>query len=307
MFLLAGISLIPALLGLFAISEILNQCQKGTKKLSVTNEINNKGFGWKDVIPYKKTILKSSIIGVIIGAIPGTGGSISSFMAVNEARRVSKDPDNFGKGSLDAVAASEAGNNGTTGATLIPMLTLGIPGDVVTAVLLGAFLIQGLQPGPQLFQNHGGLVYTIMIGFILVNILLFFIAKLAIKQFAKVALIPSSVLFPMVLVFSLVGAFAYDNSLRSVWFAVIFGILGFILPKYGYSIIPLLLGIILGPLAETSLRRSLVLSNESLLIFVQRPISLIFLILIILSIIVPLYQKWKEAKNKSIESNTFNG
>ncbi|MDT8861330.1 tripartite tricarboxylate transporter permease [Alkalihalobacillus sp. MEB130] len=302
MFLMAGISLIPALLGLFAISEILKQSQIGINKLSVNGDVDDNGFGWRNVIPFRKTILKSSLIGVIIGAIPGTGGSISSFLAVNEARRVSKDPDSYGKGNLDGVAASEAGNNGTTGATLIPMMTLGIPGDVVTAVLLGALLIQGLQPGPQLFQNHGGLVYTIMIGFILVNIILFIVAKLAIKQFAKVSRVPASILFPIVLVCCLVGSFAYDNSMRSVWFALFFGIVGYILPKYGYSVVPMLIGIILGPLAETSLRRSLVLSNESLLIFFQRPISLFFIILIVLSLVLPLIKKFRESKEKPDDS-----
>ncbi|GAE24569.1 tricarboxylate transport membrane protein TctA [Halalkalibacter wakoensis JCM 9140] len=301
---MAGVSLIPALLGLFAISEILKQTQQGTGKLSVTGKVDDQGFTWRNVIPFRKTILKSSLIGVIIGAIPGTGGSISSFLAVNEARRVSKDPDSYGKGNLDGVAASEAGNNGTTGATLIPMMTLGIPGDVVTAVLLGALLIQGLQPGPQLFQNHGGLVYTIMIGFILVNIIMFFVAKLAIKQFAKISQVPATVLFPIVLMCCLVGAYAYDNSMRSVWFALFFGIVGYVLPKFGYSVIPMLIGIILGPLAETSLRRSLVLSNESLLIFFQRPISLFFIILIVLSIVVPLFKKYRDKRVEREQSTT---
>lgn len=305
-FLLAGVSLIPALLGLFAIAEILNQAQRGTNKFSLNGDIKDQKFGWRNVIPFRKTILKSSLIGVIVGSIPGTGGPIASFMAINEARRVSKNPDSYGKGNLDGVAASEAGNNGTTGATLIPMMTLGIPGDVVTAVLLGALLIQGLQPGPQLFQTHGGLVYTIMIGFIVVNIILYIVAKLAIKQFAKVSLIPPTILFPLVLVFSLVGAFAFDNSLRSVWFAIFFGVIGYILPKYGYSIIPLLIGIILGPLAETALRQSLVLSNGSMAIFFQRPITVVFIILIVASIVFPLIKKFKDRKAAN-NASPFNG
>ncbi|WP_102348779.1 tripartite tricarboxylate transporter permease [Bacillus sp. Marseille-P3661] len=298
-YLLSGINLLPALIGLFAISEILNQVEKRMKRISVNTEVKKEKFGWKSLKPYRKTIIKSSLIGSIIGAIPGTGGSIAAFISYNEARRVSKDKESFGQGSLDGVAASESGNNGTTGATLIPMMTLGVPGDVVTAVLLSSLLIQGLQPGPQLFETHGDLVYTVMVGFIVVNIIMFIVAKLAIRWFEKITLIPSSILFPIILVFCLVGSYAFDNSLYSVWVAIIFGLLGYILPKFGYPVVPLLIAIILGPMAEGAYRQSLVLSEGSLMIFFERPISIIFLILAALSFIVPIFKSWKDKKKNN--------
>ncbi len=296
--LLSGINLIPAMIGLFAISEMFNQIEKGVKKISSTAEVERERFGWKNVLPYRKTILKSSIIGTIIGAIPGTGGAIASFISYNEARRSSKEKDKFGKGSMEGVAASEAGNNGTTGATLIPLLTLGVPGDVVTAVLLSSLLIQGIQPGPQLFETHGVLVYTILLGFILVNILLFVVVKPSIRWFENITLIPSSILYPIILILCLFGAFAYNNSISSVWIAIIFGVIGYILPKFGYPVIPMLIAIILGPMAESSLRQSLSMSGDNFIIFVERPISAIFLLLAFLSAFMAIYQR--NRKNKDV-------
>lgn len=292
--LLSGINIIPVLIGLFAISEILTQIEKGIKKISKTAEVEKEKFGWKNIKPHRKTIFKSSIIGSIIGAIPGTGGAIASFISYNEAKRVSKNKEEFGEGSMDGVAASEAGNNGTTGATLIPMLTLGVPGDVVTAVLLSSLLIQGIQPGPELFATHGELVYTILIGFILVNILLFIVVKCSIRSFEHITLIPVSLLFPIILVFCLFGSFAYNNSMSSVWIALVFGLIGYILPKFGYPVIPMLIAIILGPMAESAFRQSLLMSGESLTIFVERPVALLFILLAFLSAFLPIYQRYRQ-------------
>src|SRR5699024_5980790 len=182
-FLSAGIDLVPALIGLYAISEVLNQIAQHSKSITSSAKVIKEKFSFKNFWPFRKTVLKSSLIGVIIGAIPGTGGTISAFISYNEAKRVSKTPKDFGKGSLDGIAASESSNNGTTGATLIPMMALGIPGDVVTAVLLGGLMIQGLDPGPELFTEHKDIVYPVLVGFLIVNVLLFFMAKLAIPWF----------------------------------------------------------------------------------------------------------------------------
>ncbi|WP_134702782.1 tripartite tricarboxylate transporter permease [Ammoniphilus sp. YIM 78166] len=295
-FLLSGIDLIPVLIGLFAIAEIFNQVEKGAKSISVNTEYKKEKFGLKEIAPYKKTIFKSSIIGVIVGAIPGTGGAIASFLGYSEAQRTSKDPDSYGKGNPDGVAASEAANNGVTGATLIPMMTLGIPGDTVTAVLLGGLLIQGLNPGPQLFTNYGEIAYTVMVGFLVVNIILFFQAKLAIRLFAKVSAVPTFILLPIVLGFCLVGAFAVNNNMYSVGIALFFGVVGYILPRYGYPITPLLIAIILGPLAEKSLMQALIISNGSYMIFFTRPISLVFILLIVVCTAFTLMRNSKSKK-----------
>lgn len=283
----SGFELVPVLIGLFAISEIFNQLERRAKSISGMNKVKNEKFGLKELKPFRKTIVKSSFIGVIVGAIPGTGGAIASFLSYNEARRSSKNPSEFGKGSLDGVAASEAGNNGVTGATLIPMLTLGIPGDVVTAVLLGSLLIQGLRPGPDLFVNYGPIVYTVMIGFLVVNVVMFFVAKSSIKYFAKLSVIPNTILLPIVLGLCLIGSFAVNNSFYSVFVAIAFGLIGYIFTKFKYPIAPMLIAMILGPMAENALRQSLIISQGSYKIFFQSPIAITFIILTILSMALP--------------------
>lgn len=288
-FLYSGIGLIPTLTGLFAISEVLIQIEIRAKSISSDSKglsDKNRKYNLKNLKPYMITILRSSIIGSIIGAIPGTGGAIASFVCYNQAKQTSKNPDKFGKGSLEGIAASEAGNNGTTGATLIPMLTLGIPGDTVTAVLLGALTIHGLVPGPMLFIKHPELVYTIMVGFLIVNLFLFFEAKIGIRWFSKVTLIPSSILLSIILLLTLVGSYANSNSMDSVGIALFFGVLGYVFKKSNYPIPPMFIAMILGPLIEVSLRQSLILSNGSILIFFMRPISLFFIVLIAISIFV---------------------
>lgn len=296
--LLRGIDIVPVLIGLFAISEMFNQIERRSTQLALDTNFKRKPFKIRQLKEHVKTIVKSSFIGTIVGAIPGTGGGISAFISLNEAKRVSKKPESFGKGNPEAIAAAESGNNGTTGATLIPMLTLGIPGDVVTAVLLGALMIQGLAPGPELFTNHGDLVYTVMIGFIVVNIMMFFVGKFMVKYAEKITLIPSIILYPSVLGLCLVGAYSSNNSMSAVVIALVFGVIGYILPKYGYPLAPLLIAMILGPLAETSLRQSLVFSDGSFLIFFQRPISLVFVVLTVIMIGVTL---WGKRKRKLIE------
>jgi len=295
-YLISGIDIIPALIGLFAISEILNQIERRAKSISVSKKINEGKFGLRKIKPYLKTIFKSSAIGIFFGAMPGIGGATASAVSYNEARRKSDNPEEFGQGSLDGIAASESANNGTTGVTLIPMMTLGIPGDIVTAVLLGALLIQGLVPGPQLFVKHGDFAYTVMFGFIVVNIIVFIIAKLTIRWFVKVTTIPTSLLYPVVLGLCLIGAYAVSNSLFPVIITVIFGVLGYILPKLEFPIIPILIGLILGPMAEASLRQSLILSDGSMLIFFQRPISVIFIVLILAITVFPIIKR-KFSKN----------
>lgn len=290
-YLISGIDIIPALIGLFAISEILNQIEKKAKFISLNKKIKEEKFGFRQIKPYLRTILKSSGIGIFFGAMPGIGGATAAAVSYNEARRKSDTPEKFGEGSLDGVAASESANNGTTGATLIPMMTLGIPGDIVTAVLLGALLVQGLVPGPQLFVKHGEFAYTVMFGFIAVNIAMFIVARFTLRWFTKVTVIPTWILYPIVLGLCLVGSYAVSNSLYPVVIAIIFGILGYVLPKLEFPTIPILIGLILGPLAESSLRQSLMISDGSISIFFTRPISLAFIIFTVFTLSLPFIKK----------------
>lgn len=291
--LLSGISVVPALIGMFAISEILNQTEQRMGQISSTVNVRKRKFSLKQFRKNFRTIFKSSIIGIIIGAIPGTGAPISSYISVSEARRTSKEPEKFGKGSFEAVAAAESGNNGVTGATLIPMMTLGIPGDVITAVLLTSLMIQGLTPGPQLFNQHGEIAYTIMVGFIFANIIMFVIGLFAIRWFTKVTNIPNSILLPIVIGLCLIGGYSFTSTLFTVWLIIGFGIFGYLCYKFEYPMAPLLIGIILGPLSETALRQSLIISDNDFSVFFTRPFSLLFLTLTVISILIPIYQNWR--------------
>ncbi len=286
--LMGGIALIPALIGLFAISEILNRSQFAHLKIKESNKYVDTKLPFSKAFKYMKTILKSSAIGTFIGAIPGTGAAISAFLSYNEAKRAAKNKEKYGKGSLDGIAASEAGNNGVTGATLIPLLTLGIPGDTVTAIMLGALMMQGLTPGPQLFVNYANIVYTIMVGLIIVNIIMYLQGSLAIRLFVRITQVPVNVLLPILLVLCFIGAYAVNNTLFDVKLMLFFGVIGVVMPYFGYPVTPMLLGIILGPIAENSLRQALILSDGSWLIFFTKPISAVFIILAALSFLAPV-------------------
>ena len=287
--LVSGIQLIPALIGLFAIAEIMNRSYVShLKRQQVGDSKNQSKLTWTDIKKSLKTIIKSSGIGTILGAIPGAGPVTASFLSYNEAFRSSKNKAEFGKGSLEGVAAAESGNNGATGATLIPLLTLGIPGDAVTAILLGAFIMNDLEPGPLLFTDYGGIVYTIMIGLIVVNAFVFFQGQLAIRMFVKITKVPNNILIPILLTLCIVGAYAVNNSMFDVRVMMIFGIIGFFLLKFGFPVTPLLLALILGPIAENGMRQSLSMSGGDWSIFYTRPISFIFIVISVIAFFIPL-------------------
>lgn len=292
--LLGGIDIIPALIGLFAITEIITKIYDMNKPvgemISYDKSMKTK---FSDVFKYKWTAFKSSLIGVVIGAIPGTGAAISSFMAYNEAKRTSNEPEQFGQGSEEGVVASEAANNAVTGATLIPLLTLGIPGDTNTAVLIGALTMQGIIPGPKLFVEQPMWVYSIMIGLLLVNMFMYLQGMFFIRSFVNVTKIKAQVLVPILIVLCVIGAYAANNTSFDALLMLIFGVVGFGLMKMKFPLTPLVIGIVLGPLAESNMRRALILSQGDWLIFLRKPISLIFILISLAMLIVPLLKKRK--------------
>ena len=288
-YLYGGIGMIEVFIGIFAVAEIFNQIGKRAKAGVLSKSgTQKKVMRWRDIVPYYWTVLKSSVIGIVIGVIPGTGGSIASFIAYDEAKRSSKEPEKYGKESLEGIAASESANNGVTAATLIPTLTLGIPGNTVAAIFLGALLIHGLTPGPQLFVNQGGLMYTIMVSFILANVVMYIQGRFALKWFDKIIDIPPAVLLPVILIMCLIGAYTISNSMNSVIVALIFGVIGYAMIKFEYPTAPLVIAIILGSMVEESMRQSLILSDGSGMIFITRPISLLFLMLSVFVTFWPL-------------------
>ena len=278
-----GISMIAVLLGVYAIAQMIARVN-GTEAAGKASELNTKDhkedrLTRKEALSTVPTMVKSSLIGTIIGAIPGTGSAIAAYISYNEAKRTAKPGEKFGEGELKGIAAPESGNNGATASCLIPLLTLGIPGDAVAATLMGAFTMHGLVVGPKLFETSGPLVYAIMIGSVIAQLLMFLQGRYLMPVFVKITHIPQNLLTALLMVVCCAGAFAIANSAFEVTIMLTFGIVGYFMSKFGFPPVPIVLGMVLGPTAESNLRNALTMSRGSWLIFVQRPICLGFIIL----------------------------
>ncbi|MCE8026231.1 MULTISPECIES: tripartite tricarboxylate transporter permease [Halomonadaceae] len=300
--LMDSISFIPLLIGLFAIPEIIEFYRK--KALPhLKAKASGVGMTLAELKRCLKSIIRGSLIGVIIGAIPGTGATAAAFISYSDARRRSPNRDNFGKGEVEGVAASEAGNNGVAGATMIPLLSLGIPGDVITAIILGAFMVHGLTPGPIMFQENLTLIYALFVGIMFSSLVLLVVGNGAIKYFSLIADIPKSILFPIVLMFCVYGAYAVNNDTFDVWLMLGFGVLGYIFNRAAIPAAPFLIGFILGPMFEDNLRRSLLIGHNDLSIFVRGPITWFFIALTLGSILLALY-RYAAARRQSASAAT---
>ncbi|MGJ3260974.1 MAG: tripartite tricarboxylate transporter permease [Rhodospirillales bacterium] len=294
--LMAGLSFIPLLIGLFALPEIIDYYAHSGSGDETVIDPGKSRASWLDFKRSFKSICRGSAIGVVMGAIPGIGGAPAAYMSYSEAKRTSPNGKNFGKGEVEGVAAAEAGNNGVAGATMIPLLALGIPGDVITAVILGAFMIHGLRPGPLLFQQNIDLIYALFMGIALSSVFLFIIGKAAIRVFRRIASIPYSVLFPVVLVLCIFGAYAINHSFFDILVMMVMGVVGFIMLRFDIPSAPFLIAFILGPMLEDNFRQSLLLSRGSLDIFVRNEITWIFWGLTILSIFFIVRRNWRRDK-----------
>ena len=278
-----GIPLIPVLVGLFAISEVFETMEEMGERL-VYRKFSGTLPTLQEYLGTHTAMLRGTIIGFIIGIVPGAGKAVASFIAYNEERRASKHPELFGTGVLEGVAAPEAANNAVVGGALVPLLSLGIPGSAAAAVLIGAFTIQGLQPGPLLFVKEPGLVYGLFASLLIGNLVMLAMGLLGTKLWAKVLEVPKNILTPIVLAICLFAAYAESGNVFTVWLALLFGILGYFLRKYGFPVAPIVLAIVLGSMIEISFRRSLILSDGSLAILVTRPVALVILGLATLSV-----------------------
>lgn len=295
-----GPAFIPTLIGLFAFSEVFKGVETISKTPKVVNKINRILPEWRDIKASWKDILKSSIMGTFIGSIPGAGSDIAAFVGYSEAKRTSRHPEKFGTGAIEGVAAAESANNACTGGAMIPMLSLGVPGDAVTAVLLGAFVIQGLQPGPLLYRDHMDVVYSVFAAMMIANVAMFIMGSFGAKLFAKVITVDRNILLPVIFVLSVVGSYSMRNSMFDVWVALFFGIIGYFLQRYDFPVSPILLALILGPMAESNIRRAMVISDGNPFVVFTRPISAVFLTLGILSLVTSVLRQRKyAAKMKS--------
>ena len=271
-----GLPLIPFLVGLFAMSEVLIGTERALKKAEFTSDsLTAKLPSLKTLGKLKDVIFRSSAIGTVIGIIPGEGAAVGAFFAYSEAKRRSKAPEKYGTGIPEGIIAPETANNATVGGALVPTLTLGVPGSPAAAVLLGALLIQGLAPGPKLFTDRPDLMYSIFMGLFMINILMLFIGLLAIRFAAKLIMVPTTVIVPTVMLLSFVGIYSVSSSFFNVGVLLGAGILGYVVRKLGYSIAPLSIGFVLGPILENSLRQSLTIADGSLVEFLNSPIGLI--------------------------------
>lgn len=301
--LIGGISFIPALIGLFAISQILIDAEnKQDLIFSETVDYKRQRVSIKEMVSKWVEFLRAAVIGTIVGIVPGTGSGIATFLSYNESKRFSKKPEQYGKGIPEGVIATETSNNAITGGALVPLLTLGIPGDSVTAIIFGGLLIQGLTPGPSLFQENLDIVHGLFGTLILANIFMLFLGLFFIKYLVKIASIPKNVLLPMVVVFCLIGSYSISNSVFDIWVALIFGVIGYFLSKFNYPLPPLILGMILGPIIESNFRRSMIQSDSGILIFFTKPISLFFIIITLLTLLYPVIRKcFQKNANNALE------
>lgn len=293
--LMRGFSTLPVLIGLFAISEIFIQLEEKIlkqKTIHPDQKITNVLPTFRELKRLLTVIIPASFLGVFIGIIPGTGGTIASFLAYNEAKRWSKDPDSFGKGNIMGVAAPEAANNGVTGGAMVPLLSLGIPGDAVTAVMLGALMLIGIRPGPLLFKEHPEIINPIFAGMFLANILILIPGILSIRLFPKILKTPDFILFPIIFTLCFLGAFSLNNSVYDMLIALIFGIIGYFMRKNGFPVAPVVLGVILGPIVEDELGRALIISHGNWKVLFQSPIAIFFYIISIFSLLYSLKRQF---------------
>jgi putative tricarboxylic transport membrane protein len=299
----SGVSLIPAIIGFFSISQVMILSeQKNTRTSIVEGELSGRFLPtkseFKRILP---TILRSSILGVIIGIIPGAGGDIGSFVGYNEAKRFSKHKEEFGQGSIDGLAGAESANNAVTGGAMIPMLTLGIPGSALTAVLMGGLTIQGLRPGHELFTIHAETTYSIMFGFLIANLVMGIFGAILAPYFVKITKTPTKFLSPFIVVLAIVGSYTLSNNVFDVYIAVIAGLIGYLMKRYGFNTAATVLGLVLGSLVEKNYVQTLVLSKGNVISYILgRPFSLVILVMIVLSLLTPALQLIRNKKRVDV-------
>lgn len=300
----AGFQLLPVLIGLFAVSEIIKSSEtKLGKGQSVQYKLKGFGFSFRDFLKQGWNGLRSALIGIGIGILPGIGGGTANIISYVAAKNQSKKPEKFGTGVPDGIVASETSNNAAVGGALVPLISLGIPGDTVTALLLGGLILHGLSPGPLLIENNGDVVYSIFAALIIANFFMIALLFWGMRLFTKVLSIPQYILLPIILVLCVVGAIGVNNRLFDAGALLFFGILGYAMLKFNFPITPVILGFILGPLAETNLRRGLMYSKGDFTPFLTEPIAATFLALALLSVLFKIRSNYKKKKN--IDSNSI--
>lgn len=282
-----GVSIMPAMIGLLVIPEIISSLNVTMRDIDAKMDFRKLMPSFAAFMHHKWNYLRSSLIGVAIGIVPALGGAIGSLLAYDQAKRFDPDGDKYGTGEPGGIIASESANNGVTGGALIPLLTLGIPGDSVTAMLLGGLMIHGLQPGPRLFETSGHTVWTIIASVLIANVIMAIVGVVGIRGFIQCLRVPRRILAPCLLVLTLVGTYALAHQFFDVGVMLLLGVFGFACLLAEFPVYPIVIGIILGPLLESELRRALVISGGDWSTFVTRPVAAFFLAMTVIALVGP--------------------
>lgn len=303
--LLTGISFVPAIIGTFALAEVLQRASERTSTAEVITDVSTKLPSFKEFFATRFTLLRSSAIGAFIGALPGVGATTAAFISYSEAVRWSKRPQDFGKGATEGIAAPESANNSAVGGSMVPLLALGIPGSATTAVMLGGLTIHGIIPGPRLMETNAQLVYTVFIGMFLANILMLVFGIRAARYFALVLKAPYALVGPAIVVLCMTGVYALNSNIADVGIMLAMGAFGFLLRKLRYPIASFVIGLVLGPIAERSLRQGLVITDYNYWEFASRPITALLLAASFASLAYGFYGQWKRYRaSKAISPAT---
>jgi putative tricarboxylic transport membrane protein len=292
-----GVGIIPVVMGLFGVAEVFTNLETVIKREVFQTEIKNIWPSMKDYAQTKWTIARGSVLGFLLGILPGGGAILASFLSYGIEKKLAKDPSRFGKGAIEGVAGPETANNAAAGGALIPLLTLGIPPNVVMAMLFSAMIIHGVQPGPLLMTQSPDLFWGLVASMYIGNVLLVLLNLPLIGLWVKLLKIPYGILLPLILLFCLIGAYSLNNSTFEVSTMIFFGGVGYLMRKFGYESAPLILAFIMGPILEQNLRQALLMSGGSFTIFVTRPISAVTLaiaFLLLLSNVLPSMKKKRE-------------
>ena len=297
-----GFNLLPTLIGIFALSEIFATADnlKNVAAAKKVENLGNKNLTIREVLGQWKNFLVSSVIGTAIGIMPGVGGGVSNLIAYTVARKHSKTPEKFGTGVIDGIVASETANNASIGGAMVPLLSLGIPGDTVTAMLLGGLMIHGISPGPRLFVEHTDLVYAIFAALTIAAFIMLFLEFYGLRIFVRMLAIPKHILLPVIFCLCAVGAYGLNSRLFDIWAVIVFGILGFLFSMFKIPVAPFILGFILGPMAETNIRRGLMLHKNSLESLLTSPICLFFLAIAALSIFLTACKQYRTSRRANL-------
>lgn len=287
--LMGGVDMIAAMIGFYAVPEVIKAFKKDDVKVEVSqckDEANvEKIHVGKELFKNLRVIIQSSLIGVGVGALPGVGEDVAAWVAYDSAKKTSKHPEKFGHGALDGIIAPEVGNNAAIGGATIPLLTLAVPGSPPAAVLLGAFMIHNIKPGPMIMRDNPTFIYYIAALLFVAVVALFIVGLLIAKPMTQILKVPKVYLMPIVSVLSIVGAYAINMRAFDIIVVFVFGLLGYLLDKMGYAAAPIVLGLILGKMIDENFRRALIVSSGNMTTFITRPISLLFFIIIIVTIL----------------------